>query len=233
MATATSQRATSASEAELVQGHLIQGPDAALPKSERTAPQPPLSTPSFFVLERLATPLGQLLLATDEQARLRAVDWQDHEESMHRLLRRQYAGTAIELRETSTISPARRAMQAYFDGEIDAIDTLEVATGGTEFQRAVWTALRTIPGGETLSYRELALRLGRASATRAVGLANGANPVSIVVPCHRVIGSNSTLTGYGGGLPRKQWLLDHERRWWVAQHPSAPGASVQLTLGLA
>lgn len=233
MATATSQRATSASEAELVQGHLIGGPDAALPKSERTAPQPPFSTPSFFVLERLATPLGQLLLATDEQARLRAVDWHDHEDSMRALLRRHYAGTAIELRETSAISPARRAMQAYFDGEIDAIDKLEVATGGTEFQRAVWTALRTIPGGETLSYRELALRLGRASATRAVGLANGANPVSIVVPCHRVIGSNSTLTGYGGGLPRKQWLLDHERRWWVAQHPSAPGASVQLTLGLA
>lgn len=233
MATATSQRATSASEAELVQGHLIQGPDAALPKSERTAPQPPLSTPSFFVLERLATPLGQMLLATDQQARLRAIDWHDHEDSMRSLLRRHYPRTVIELRETAETSTPTQAMRDYFEGDVTAIDNLEVATGGTEFQRLVWTALRTIPGGETLSYRDLAIRIGRPSATRAVGLANGANPVSIVVPCHRVIGSNHTLIGYGGGLPRKRWLLDHERRWWLARHPDAPGAATQLALGLA
>jgi methylated-DNA-[protein]-cysteine S-methyltransferase len=85
-----------------------------------------------------------------------------------------------------------------------------VATGGTPFQRLVWAALREIAAGRTLSYAALAGRIGRPTAIRAVGLANGANPVGVVVPCHRVVGSDSTLTGYGGGLARKRWLLEHE-----------------------
>ncbi|GLK61828.1 methylated-DNA--[protein]-cysteine S-methyltransferase [Azotobacter vinelandii] len=166
-----------------------------------------------FLLERVETPLGQMLLVTDEQGRLRALDWHDHEDRMCLLMRRQYPGVRVGLRKAMCESCAAQAMRAYFDGDIAVIDKLTVATGGTDFQRQVWAALRDIPGGETLSYRDLATRIGRPSAVRAVGLANGANPVGIVVPCHRVIGSDRTLTGYGGGLERKQWLLDHERKW--------------------
>jgi len=92
-----------------------------------------------------------------------------------------------------------------------SIDHLRVATVGTPFQQRVWAALRTIPCGETMSYGDLARRIGQPSAVRAVGLANGANPIPIVVPCHRVIGASGQLVGYGGGLHRKQWLLAHER----------------------
>src|SRR5215831_1034053 len=101
--------------------------------------------------------------------------------------------------------------QAYFDGDLVAVASLPTATNGTNFQRAVWDALRHIAPGETISYGMLANRIGRPSAMRAVGLATGANPIAIVVPCHRVIGANGTLTGYGGGLERKRWLLAHER----------------------
>ena len=98
----------------------------------------------------------------------------------------------------------------YFGGEIGALDTIAVELNGTPFQKNVWQALRRIPGGTTISYAELAKRIGEPSAVRAVGTANGANPVAVIVPCHRVIGSNGRLTGYGGGLDRKQWLLAHE-----------------------
>lgn len=163
-----------------------------------------------WLLERVPTPLGEMLIVTDEQGCLRALDWHDHETSMHLLMRRQYRGSLITLRETTRRSRATQAMLAYFEGKITAPDTLSIATGGTSFQRQVWAALRDIPAGSTISYRELARRIGRPTAVRAVGLANGANPISIVVPCHRVIGSNATLTGYGGGLDRKRWLLAHE-----------------------
>jgi methylated-DNA-[protein]-cysteine S-methyltransferase len=101
-------------------------------------------------------------------------------------------------------------MRAYLAGELNALDRLPADAGGTPFQQEVWAALRTIPPGVTWSYKQLALRIGRPAAVRAVGLANGSNPIGIVVPCHRVIGANGTLTGYGGGLPRKRWLLEHE-----------------------
>lgn len=163
-----------------------------------------------LLLERATTPLGQMLIATDEQERLRLLDWQDYEDRLHQLLRRQYPRQQVTLHATTQISTAMRAMQAYWDGDLAAIERVQTATGGTDFQREVWAALRSIPAGETLSYRDLALRIGRPRAVRAVGLANGANPVSIVVPCHRVIGANGSLTGYGGGLDRKRWLLAHE-----------------------
>ncbi|HEY0296536.1 MAG TPA: methylated-DNA--[protein]-cysteine S-methyltransferase [Bordetella sp.] len=165
-----------------------------------------------FLLERMATPLGEMLVVTDEHGLLRALDWHDHEARMHLLMRRQYRGDVLALRETKRASPAGQAMLAYFDGDLAAIEGLQVDTGGTDFQRQVWAALRGIPCGETISYLDLATRLGKPLAVRAVGLANGANPISIVVPCHRVIGSNRSLTGYGGGLHRKRWLLDHEQR---------------------
>jgi methylated-DNA-[protein]-cysteine S-methyltransferase len=104
---------------------------------------------------------------------------------------------------------AREQLDAYFGGELEAFD-LPLAPQGTEFQMRVWDELTRIPFAETISYKELALRLGDIKLVRAVGLANGRNPLSIVVPCHRVIGSDGTLVGYGGGLERKRWLLDHE-----------------------
>ncbi len=100
-------------------------------------------------------------------------------------------------------------LKAYFAGELTRFD-LPMRLCGTEFQRQVWSGLQAIPYGETISYGELARRVGNPGASRAVGLANGRNPIAIVVPCHRVIGSNGQLTGYGGGIDRKVWLLEHE-----------------------
>lgn len=167
-------------------------------------------TTHVFGLERVPTPVGLMLICTDEQGFLRAVDWEDHEARMHRLFRQQYKGVDICLSPGRGPSKARLALEAYFEGGLRAIETLNVATGGTEFQRQVWRALRDIPAGETSSYAALAARIGRPNAVRAVGSANGANPIGVVVPCHRVIGTDSSLTGYGGGLPRKHWLLTHE-----------------------
>ena len=163
-----------------------------------------------FDLERMATPTGPMLLVTDDAGKVRAADWEDHEDRMLRLLRRHYGAGALRLTERRTPSPARQALEAYFGGELAAIDDIAVQTEGTEFQRDVWAGLRRIQVGRTVSYGVLAASLGRPRAVRAVGLANGANPVSIIVPCHRVIGADASLTGYGGGLERKRWLLAHE-----------------------
>ena len=104
----------------------------------------------------------------------------------------------------------RGPFEAYFKGDVDALDAVAWKASGTPFQLKVWETLCSIPVGQTLSYRGLAERIGRPTAVRAVGLANGANPVAVAVPCHRVIGANGSLTGYGGGLARKEWLLAHE-----------------------
>jgi methylated-DNA-[protein]-cysteine S-methyltransferase len=101
-------------------------------------------------------------------------------------------------------------LRRYFDGDLQSLDEIEVDLHGTPFQRSVWTALRSVRAGTTLSYAQLAGRVGAPAAVRAVGAANGANPVAVILPCHRIIGSNGSLTGYGGGLERKRWLLDHE-----------------------
>jgi len=165
-----------------------------------------------FLLERCDTPTGRMLVVNDDQGQLRAIDWEDHEARMQRLLRRYYPSAPVVLRETTRKSLARCALDAYFDGELSAIDPLQTATTGTPFQREVWRALRRIPSGRTLSYGALAADIGRPAAVRAVGTANGSNPIAIVVPCHRVIGADSSLTGYGGGIERKRWLLAHEQR---------------------
>lgn len=165
---------------------------------------------STLLLDRLSTPIGELLIATDRAGLLVAVDWHDYRPRMERLLGAQRGLLPDALTPGRAPAPVRAALARYFAGELTAIDALEVAALGTPFQRAVWTALRTIPVGETTSYGALARAIGRPQAVRAVGLANGANPIGVVVPCHRVIGADRTLTGYGGGLARKRWLLAHE-----------------------
>jgi len=120
-------------------------------------------------------------------------------------------GDAVDCAEEALLAGAARQLDAYFDGELTAFD-LPLTLDGSQFQRTVWAALQDIPYGETISYGELARRIGQPSASRAVGLANGRNPVSIVVPCHRVIGADGSLTGYGGGMDRKRFLLGLEQR---------------------
>ena len=163
-----------------------------------------------FLVDRLSTPIGELLIVADRAGKLRTIDWTDHEARMRQLLDRHYGKGSYRLTATRDPGGLTRTMRAYFKGDIAAIGSLPVATAGTPFQTSVWQALRRIKAGRTISYAELARRIGKPKAVRAVGLANGQNPISIVVPCHRVIGSDGTLTGYGGGLPRKQWLLEHE-----------------------
>jgi methylated-DNA-[protein]-cysteine S-methyltransferase len=165
-----------------------------------------------FFVDRLPTPIGDLLIVADDEGNLRATFWTDHEQDLQRMLRRHYPGTPVELLPERNPHGLTDAIARYFAGELHAIDALPVMTAGTPFQREVWSALREIPCGTTTSYGQLAARLGRPAAVRAVGLANGANPIGVVVPCHRVIGANGSLTGYGGGIERKRWLLDHERQ---------------------
>jgi methylated-DNA-[protein]-cysteine S-methyltransferase len=165
-----------------------------------------------FFTDRLATPIGELVLICDGEGRLRAADWTDYDQRMHRLLARHYGENHFTLTPAQDPFGLASAMAAYFDGDIHSIDSLPVATEGTAFQKNVWQALRSIPAGETINYSALALRLGKPAAIRAVGLANGANPIGIIIPCHRVIGANGSLIGYGGGLERKRWLLSHENR---------------------
>lgn len=163
-----------------------------------------------FALEHVESPTGRLLVLTDDQHRLRAVDWEDHESRLHRLLRQQYGAGVVRLRVVSGRSNASQALGAYFEGDFEALGALPTKTAGTVFQRLVWNALLRIAAGTTTSYGALAAALGKPAASRAVGHTNGANPIAIVVPCHRVIGANRALTGFGGGLERKRWLLAHE-----------------------
>jgi methylated-DNA-[protein]-cysteine S-methyltransferase len=164
--------------------------------------------PERLTLDRLTTPIGMALIVTDEAGVLRAFNWTDYEAAMRRWIGRHYPKAQLE--EGKGPASVRQAFERYFAGDRRALETVPWRASGTAFQLKVWDALCTIPAGETLSYRGLAERIGKPSAVRAVGLANGANPVAVVVPCHRVIGTNGSLTGYGGGLPRKEWLLGLE-----------------------
>lgn len=162
-----------------------------------------------LIRDQLSTPLGELLVVTDSKAAVRALDWLDYEARMLRLLGLHY-GATFTLAEGRAPASVRAALHAYFEADLRALDTLPVATGGSAFQREVWSALRRIPVGSTWSYGQLAEHIGKPKAVRAVGLANGSNPISVIVPCHRVIGASGSLTGYAGGLARKRWLLEHE-----------------------
>lgn len=160
--------------------------------------------------DKIETPLGMLFILCDSEFNLRAVEWEEHQLRMEQLLNIHYGKQGMT--RINSVNPGGLSdkFRAYFAGDLEVIATLPTATMGTPFQRDVWRALRDIPCGQVLYYGQLAERLGRPTAARAVGAANGANPVSIVVPCHRVIGRDGSMTGYAGGVARKEWLLRHE-----------------------
>ena len=164
--------------------------------------------PKALSVDRLLTPIGTALLVADERGVMRAFNWTDYEPAMKAWLARHYP--RADLSEGRAPAALRQAFEDYFAGQPRALEAAPWEASGTAFQRTVWRALCAIPTGTTVSYAQLAERIGRPTAIRAVGLANGANPIAVVVPCHRVIGSNGSLTGYGGGLPRKRWLLELE-----------------------
>jgi methylated-DNA-[protein]-cysteine S-methyltransferase len=157
--------------------------------------------------DEFESPIGRILFASDGEA-ICALDYAGYEKRMETLLERRYG--AFEFRRGVDSLNLQPRLREYFDGDVHALDHTPIRTGGTAFQEVVWTALRTIPAGETWSYGKLAVRIGRPKASRAVGHANSLNPVAIIVPCHRVIGASSALTGYAGGMQRKHWLLCHE-----------------------
>jgi methylated-DNA-[protein]-cysteine S-methyltransferase len=164
--------------------------------------------PVKFIKERVPSPLGSILLYLDDRSVLRALNFEDREDHLNRILRRRYG--PISLSSGSGRSFAAEALQAYFDGDLAQLSTIPIEARGTLFQMTTWARLREVKPGTTVSYGALAARIGRPEASRAVGTANSANPIALVIPCHRVVGSNLHLTGYGPGLSRKRWLLDHE-----------------------
>jgi len=164
--------------------------------------------PETFSLDRLQTPIGTALLLTDADGVLRAFDWEDHSARLKELLRLQYG--AVILQDARAPEATMAALSAYFKGDLTALEAIKWCVAGTLFQRSVWTALVRIPPGTTMTYGALAVKLGMPKALRAVGHANGSNPLSVVVPCHRLIGANGSLVKYGSGLARKRWLLAHE-----------------------
>ena len=164
--------------------------------------------PDTFSLDRLETPIGVALLVTDGDGILRALDWEDHEPRLRELLRLQYGD--VVLQDARSPGDVRAALSGYFNGDLASLNAIKWRVAGTPFQRKVWTALSKIPPGRTMSYGALAAQLGMPKAMRAVGHANGSNPISVVIPCHRLIGAAGGLVKYGGGLERKRWLLAHE-----------------------
>lgn len=175
----------------------------------------------LLLCDELATPLGKLVVITEESGALRLVGWVEDHPRLAPWLQSYTTSPRYSVRRVSNPGGASEALRRYFEGELDALSGLVVASIGTPFQLQVWCALRGIVCGTTLSYAALARRIAQPSAVRAVGLANGANPISIVVPCHRVIGANGTLTGYAAGLRRKRWLLEHERALPAIELPFA------------
>jgi len=161
---------------------------------------------AVVAIETIDSPIGPLT-AAERGGRVCLLHFGADSPDIDPILDRWYPG---EPRARRTLPDVTGTLKRYFSGEVAALDAIPVELNGTPFQKQVWQALRRIPPGTTISYGQLAKRIGEAAAVRAVGAANGANPVAVIVPCHRVIGSNGKLTGYGGGLDRKRWLLAHE-----------------------
>jgi methylated-DNA-[protein]-cysteine S-methyltransferase len=163
----------------------------------------------------ILTPLGDMLaLASAHGLCALEFDRRSRHERLDARLRRYFPAHQItDDGETSVLAHTREWLAGYFGGTKEEAPDIPLDLRGAPFELRVWTVLRAIPAGATSTYGAIAKQLGAPGASRAVGAANGANPVGIIVPCHRVIGSTGTLTGYGGGLERKQWLLNHEARW--------------------
>ncbi|NJR59733.1 MAG: methylated-DNA--[protein]-cysteine S-methyltransferase [Cyanobacteria bacterium CRU_2_1] len=160
-----------------------------------------------LLIDKIDFAMGQILLVTDGEI-LCALDFAGYESRMMKLLEKRY-GT-IHLIEMHNPQGFSDRIQAYLTGDFNRLNEIPVNPSGTPFQQQVWSALRSISPGTVITYRELAERISKPTAYRAVGMANSLNPISIVLPCHRVIGTNANLTGYAGGLDRKRWLLQHE-----------------------
>ncbi len=160
-----------------------------------------------LLIDRIASPLGTIILISDGKS-LCSLDFADYEPRMMALLYKRYESLQLE----NAIDPQgfSSKVRAYLDRDYGSLDDIPINAGGTDFQQQVWQMLRTISVGSAVSYGQLATKLGKPTAARAVGMANSLNPIAIVVPCHRVIGAKAKLTGYAGGLKRKQWLLQHE-----------------------
>jgi methylated-DNA-[protein]-cysteine S-methyltransferase len=163
--------------------------------------------PMKILSDSIPTPIGDMMLLASDGVML-LLEFVDAEGRVEREISARFSNT--EITPASNPFGFSERIADYFAGDLNTIDDIPTDGGGTEFQKRVWAGLRQIPCGTTISYGELATRLGDKNAMRAVGLANGRNPISIVVPCHRVIGANGSMTGYGGGMARKEWLLRHE-----------------------
>jgi methylated-DNA-[protein]-cysteine S-methyltransferase len=162
---------------------------------------------TIILTDHVETPIGSMVLMVESNM-LIGLEFDDQPERYMKDIRRRFPDH--QMRDTANPCGFSDRVLAYYKGDLRAIDGLAARGDGTPFQERVWAELRRIKMGTTISYGELASRLGNRNAMRAVGLANGRNPISVVVPCHRVIGSDGTLTGYGGGVARKNWLLNHE-----------------------
>jgi methylated-DNA-[protein]-cysteine S-methyltransferase len=172
-------------------------------------PAPRPDRPLKLTRDLLASPIAALQVFSDEDGVVRVLDFDTDSPRTRRLMKTWYDDVPVE--NGAAPAAVRAEMDAYFAGDFAALGRVPWRVVGTDFQKTVWRALLDIPVGTTTSYSALAARIGRPAAVRAVGLANGANPVGVVIPCHRVIGADGSLTGYGGGLDRKRWLLAHER----------------------
>jgi methylated-DNA-[protein]-cysteine S-methyltransferase len=173
------------------------------------------------LVDDIETPIGNILVAAQhetivaiemgaarDRTAMKSRDVPGMERRFRERLARRFGGARTALAPRS--SSVRRAIERYFEGDVDALDALDVDPGGADFDARVWALLRTIPAGHTMTYGEVAARAGSPGAARAAGRAVGSNPIPIVIPCHRVVGKNGSLTGFGGGLSRKLWLLEHE-----------------------
>jgi methylated-DNA-[protein]-cysteine S-methyltransferase len=160
-----------------------------------------------LLMDSIASPIGNIVIVVDD-GKLCALDFTGYEERLMKLLKRRYREFQFKIVADPCGFSSR--VKNYLAGDFTSLDAIPVSPGGTAFQQEVWQALREIPTGQTCTYAQLAAKIGRPKATRAVGMTNSLNPIALVIPCHRVVGANASLTGYAGGLDRKHWLLRHE-----------------------
>lgn len=163
-----------------------------------------------FDIEKIASPLGTIVVIARDKV-VYSLDFHDYEARMMGLLRKRYG--QVELQQNDNASVVSQALERYFAGNITALAGIKILAKGTDFQQSVWAELQKIPAGSTCSYAAIATAIENPKAVRAVGMANAQNPIALIIPCHRVIATNGTLSGYAGGVERKHWLLAHEKAY--------------------